>query len=56
MNENGTSIEVKKTVERRICIFCETWESGGIEGFLYNLLIHMDRYGLAIDIVVAKLK
>ena len=56
MNENGTNIEMKKTAEHRICIFCETWESGGIERFIYNCLTHMERCGLEIDIVVAKLK
>lgn len=40
----------------RICIFCETWESGGIEGLLTNLLLHMDRHALEIDIVVSVLK
>lgn len=41
--------------ERRICIVCESWESGGIEGFLSNVLLHMDRRGLRVDIVAAKL-
>ena len=40
---------------RRICCFCETWESGGIESFLYNTLLHMDRSELEIDIVAARL-
>lgn len=41
---------------RRICIFCETWESGGIESFLHNLLLNMDRRGMEIDIVAAELR
>lgn len=40
----------------RICVFCETWESGGIEGLLTNLLLHMDRKAMEIDIVVSVLK
>lgn len=43
-------------MKRRICIFCETWESGGIESFLHNALLHMDRSGLEIDLVVAELR
>lgn len=27
---------------RRICIYCQTWESGGIEAFINNILQHMD--------------
>ncbi len=38
-----------------ICIVCETWGSGGIEGFLSSVLLHMDRQNLKIDIVAAKL-
>ena len=37
---------------RRICIYCQTWESGGIEAFIYNILTHMEISGLEIDIVV----
>ncbi len=40
---------------RRICIFCETWESGGIEAFLCNVLRHMDLSGLEVDLVAARL-
>ena len=43
-------------MKRRICIFCETWESGGIESFLCNTLLHMDRTELEIDLVCAVLK
>jgi len=39
----------------RVCIICESWESGGIEGFLSNVLLHMDRERIKVDIVVAKL-
>lgn len=39
----------------RICILCETWESGGIEAFLTNVISHMDLTGLEIDIVCARL-
>lgn len=40
----------------RICIYCETWASGGIESFLYNMLSHMDISGLEIDIVATCIK
>lgn len=40
----------------RVCIFCECWESGGIESFLYNVLSHTDLTGLDIDIVAAQQK
>lgn len=36
---------------RRICCFCERWESGGIESFLTNILLYMDCSELEIDIV-----
>lgn len=35
----------------RVCIFCESWESGGIESFLNNILLHMDLDNLEIDLV-----
>ena len=41
---------------RRICCFCETWESGGIESFLNNTLLHMDLSDVEIDIVAACIK
>ncbi len=41
---------------KRICCFCETWESGGIESVLTNLLLHMDRSELEIDVVAVRLK
>lgn len=40
---------------RRICVFCETWESGGIEAFLTNVICHMDLSGLEIDVAAARL-
>ena len=40
---------------RKICIFCETWESGGIESFLNNMIGRMDLSGLEIHLVAAKL-
>lgn len=42
--------------KRHICIYCETWESGGIESFLHNVLRHMDLTNLDVDIVVACLR
>lgn len=39
----------------KICIFCETWESGGIESFLNNVLSRMDMSGLELHLVAAKL-
>ena len=41
---------------RRICCFCESWESGGIESFLRNVLLNMDLSELEIDIVAAAVK
>ena len=41
---------------RRICCFCESWESGGIESFLHNVLFRMDLTGIEVDIVAAQLK
>lgn len=40
---------------RKICIFCETWESGGIESFLNNVLSRMDLSGLELHLVAARL-
>lgn len=41
---------------KRVCCFCESWESGGIESFLCNILLHMDLSGLEVDIVAARLE
>lgn len=40
---------------RKVCIYCQKWANGGIESFLYNVLTHMDRTGLAIDLVADRL-
>ena len=40
---------------RRICCLCESWESGGIESFLCNVLTRLDMSGLEVDIVAAEL-
>ncbi|WP_298068273.1 glycosyltransferase [uncultured Mailhella sp.] len=40
---------------RRICCFCERWESGGIESFLSNVLSRMDLTDLEVDIVATSL-
>lgn len=39
----------------RICCFCESWESGGIESFLTNVLTRLDPAEFEIDIVASKL-
>lgn len=41
---------------KRVCIYCQTWESGGIEAFISNMLSHMDLFDIKIDIVVDVLK
>ena len=41
--------------KRRICCFCEKWESGGIESFLHNVIMEMDMSRLEIDIVAAQI-
>ena len=41
---------------KKICCFCERWESGGIESFLFNLLTHMDLSEFQVDIVAAQVK
>ncbi|MCI8650787.1 MAG: glycosyltransferase family 1 protein [Anaerotruncus sp.] len=40
----------------KICCFCESWESGGIESFLNNVLHQIDLDRLQVDIVVCCLK
>lgn len=42
-------------MKKRVCIFCEKWESGGIESFVTNILTHMDLSEMQIDIVVSEL-
>ncbi len=41
--------------KRRVCCFCEKWESGGIESFLHNVIMAMDLSRLEIDIVAAQI-
>ena len=41
---------------KRVCIYCQTWESGGIEAFISNILTHMDLSELDVDIVADVLK
>ncbi len=43
-------------MKQNICIFCEIWESGGIESFWSNLLLHMDLRDFSLDIVAAELR
>lgn len=42
--------------KRAVCIYCETWESGGIESFLTNVIQRLDMRQFSIDIVAASLK
>lgn len=41
---------------KKVCIYCQTWESGGIEAFLNNVLQHMDLSDIQVDIVADRLK
>jgi glycosyltransferase involved in cell wall biosynthesis len=41
-------------IKRRICVFCETWASGGIESFLTNVLLRQEMSEMEIDLVVAE--
>ena len=41
---------------QRVCIFCETWASGGIESFLTNILTRIDLSKIEVDIVVIRLE
>ena len=43
-------------IKQKICIYCETWESGGIESFLTNVVQRLDMQQFSIDIVAASLK
>ncbi|MBE6972278.1 MAG: glycosyltransferase family 1 protein [Ruminococcaceae bacterium] len=40
---------------KRVCIYCQKWESGGIESFLYNVLSRTDLSALEVDLVVEQL-
>ena len=42
-------------MKKKICCFCEQWESGGIESFLAHVLARLDPAHFAIDIVAARL-
>ena len=39
--------------KRRVCVFCETWASGGIESFLSNVLLRQDLSEMELDLVSA---
>lgn len=39
----------------KACCFCERWESGGIESFLFNVLTRIDLNELQVDLVTASL-
>lgn len=39
----------------KVCCFCEKWESGGIESFLFNVLLHINLQAVQVDIVTAEL-
>lgn len=41
---------------RKICVFCETWESGGIEAFLRNVLCTMSLEDFEIHLVAEKVQ
>ena len=43
-------------MKRRVCVFCETWESGGIESFLAGVLLRQDLGEMEIDLAVAELR
>lgn len=47
--------KVESDRKRRICIFCQTWESGGIESFIHALLHHMNISHIEIDLVAEKI-
>lgn len=40
---------------RRICIYCDTFETGGIEAYLCNVLTHMDLFDLEVDLIAARI-
>lgn len=40
----------------RVLVFCEKWESGGVEAFVTTLLECMDRTGLAVDLAACKVQ
>lgn len=40
----------------RVLLFCEKWESGGVEAFVTTLLECMDRTGLAVDLAACRVQ
>lgn len=42
--------------KRKVCCFCESWESGGIESFLNNVITHLNSEQCQVDIVASRLK
>ena len=40
----------------RVLVFCEKWESGGVEAFVTTLLECMDRTGLVVDVAACKVQ
>lgn len=45
----------KPSCKKKVCCFCERWESGGIESFLYNVLTRIDLAQFQVDIVASEL-
>jgi len=41
--------------KKRICVFCQKWESGGIESFLHNVLSRLDMTEFDVDLVVEQI-
>ena len=41
---------------KRVCCFCQSWGSGGIESFLHNVLLRIDLAWIQVDIVAEKLE
>lgn len=41
---------------RKVCCFCQTWESGGIEAFLCHIIEHMDLSQIQVDLVVCAMR
>jgi len=41
--------------KKRICVYCQKWESGGIESFLYNVLSRLDMAVFDVDLVVERM-
>lgn len=42
--------------QQKVCCFCERWESGGIESFLTNVLLHMELKELQVEIVATEIR